>query len=317
MIVALAGGVGGAKLASGLAACLGPGELTVIVNTADDFDLYGLRICPDLDTVMYTLAGVANPATGWGVIGDEFTTLDMIGRYGRDPWFRLGDKDFATHILRTEGLRAGLPLSTVIRQLAEGLGVEVRILPMSDDQVATVISTPDGDLEFQEYFVRRHHEPVVTGVHFRGVKQATPSPTVLSTLESAELIVVCPSNPLVSVAPILAVPGVRAALGAAEAPKVAVSPIVGGSALRGPADRMLESLGYEVSPVGVARLYEGLLDGFVMDRLDEALASEVGSLGFEVLATNTVMQDQPDREALADEVLRWGRTLARGGKVVR
>jgi LPPG:FO 2-phospho-L-lactate transferase len=312
-VVALAGGVGGAKLAQGLMLALPPGghELTVVVNTADDFDLYGLRICPDLDTVLYTLAGLANPTTGWGIAGDTFRTLEAIERFGRDPWFKLGDQDFATHILRTERLRAGATLTEVIGELAASLGVAARLLPMSDDQVATKVETPAGRLDFQDYFVGRRQSDDVLGVAFDGAEAARLPAGVRAAIEAADLIVCCPSNPLVSIGPILAVPELREALEGATAPIVAVSPIVGGKALKGPADRMLATLGHEVSAYGVAALYAGLVDGMVIDDQDLELAPRIEALGMQTLITQTIMGDAADRRRLADEVLTFGRGLTR------
>jgi LPPG:FO 2-phospho-L-lactate transferase len=310
VIVALAGGVGGAKMAQGLQAALPPGDLTVIVNTADDFELYGLRICPDLDTVMYTLAGIADPMQGWGVAGDTHHTLDAINRYGRQPWFLLGDQDFATHVLRTERLRSGVLLSRVTDELAMALGVPSRIVPMSDQAVATLIETPAGTLEFQDYFVGRHQSDDVLGVHFAGIEQATARTEALEAIQQAEAVVIAPSNPIVSVAPILATPGVQAALEAVAAPIVAVSPIVGGRALKGPAANMLATLGHEVSALGVARIYAGLVDGLVIDEVDADLVPSIELLGVRVLTTATVMGDLDDRRRLADEVLDFAHSLA-------
>ncbi len=313
MIVALAGGVGGAKLAHGLAMYLPPEEVTVVVNTADDFNLYGLRICPDLDTVMYTLAGVANPETGWGIAGDTFAALEMISRYGRSTWFRIGDRDLATHVIRTSMLTQGMTLTAVTGDLCGALGVRSRVLPMSDEFVSTVLDTNDGELEFQEYFVRRRHEPEVRGVSFRGIEVARPTDAVVSALHEAELVVFCPSNPIVSIGPILSVPGMRETLEACAAPKVAVSPIVGGRALRGPADRMLDSLGHGSSALGVARLYEGLVQGFVMDAEDAAYEPDVRVLGMRVLVADTVMRDDVDRRELARRTVELGRSLVESG----
>lgn len=310
MIVALAGGVGGAKMAHGLQAALAPGALTTIVNTADDFDLYGLRICPDLDTVMYTLAGIADPVNGWGVAGDSRNTLDAIARYGEHPWFLLGDQDFATHILRTERLRAGTPLSAVTAELAASLGIPGRILPMTDDRVATLIDTPSGRLEFQEYFVARRQSDDVLGVVFAGIEEATANADVLDALRDAEAVVIAPSNPIVSVGPILATPGIRAALEGTEAPIVAVSPIVGGRALKGPAAQMLATLGHEVSALGVARLYADLVDGMVIDAADRDLTVDIERLGPRVLVTETVMGDEEDRRRFGAEVLDFAGSLA-------
>jgi LPPG:FO 2-phospho-L-lactate transferase len=308
-VLALAGGVGGAKLAAGLEAVLAQGELSVVVNTADDFDLWGLRICPDLDTVMYTLAGVANPETGWGIREESFDALGMLARYGEDTWFKLGDRDLATHILRTARLRAGEALTHITAHLSAALGIESAVLPMCDEPVTTVLDTPDGPLEFQEYFVRRRQRDEVLGVRLRGIEDARPTDSVLEALARADLVVFCPSNPVVSIGPILALPGMREALDSSLAPKVAVSPIVGGRALKGPADRMLASLGHEVSAAGVARMYEGLVDGMVIDGGDEGERPRIEALGMRVLATAAVMRDAPDRARLAREVLGFGAGL--------
>jgi len=312
-VCALAGGVGGAKLSAGLQDALAPGDLSVVVNTADDFDPWGLRVCPDLDTVMYTLAGVANPETGWGLAGESFAFLEALSGYGEDVWFKLGDRDLATHVLRTHGLREGETLTAITAGLSGALGVPVgvpgRILPMCDEKVSTMLKTPAGLLEFQEYFVRRRQRDEVLGVDLVGIEDARPTGAVLEAVSGADVIVFCPSNPVVSLGPILAVPGMRDALAAATAPKVAVSPIVGGKALKGPADRMLHSLGHEVSSAGVATLYEGLLDGMVVDRTDEGQRGEIEGLGMRVLATDAVMHDPPDRARLAREVLGFGAGL--------
>jgi LPPG:FO 2-phospho-L-lactate transferase len=311
VIVALAGGVGGAKMAQGLQAALPSGDLTVVVNTADDFDLYGLCISPDLDTVMYTLAGIADPVNGWGVAGDTRNTLGAIARYGEEPWFLLGDQDFATHILRTERLRAGSPLSAVTTELSDGLGIQSRIVPMTDDRVATQVDTPAGTLEFQDYFVGRRQSDDVLGVTFAGIERATAHPDALSAIREAEAVVIAPSNPIVSVAPILDTPGMRQALDNTPAPIVAISPIVGGRALKGPAARMLATLGHEVSALGVARLYAGLIDGLVVDDIDRDIVPAIELAGPRVLVTATVMGEEADRRRLAAEVLDFASTLAR------
>jgi LPPG:FO 2-phospho-L-lactate transferase len=310
MIVALAGGVGGAKLAQGLALAAPDDELAVVVNTADDFDLYGLRISPDLDTVMYTLAGLANPDTGWGVAGDTFEALEMLGRYGEETWFRLGDRDLATHITRTHLLREGQSLMEVTARFASALGVRARLLPMCDEPVATLVETPAGELGFQDYFVRRRQTDDVWSVRFMGIESARLPQVVRDVCASAEVIVFCPSNPIVSVGPILAVPGMREALAMSGAPKVAVSPIVGGRALKGPADRMLQGLGREVSPLGVARIYQGLIQGMVIDRVDADLRGRIEDLDMRTLATDTVMRSVEGRRELAAEVLTFARSLA-------
>lgn len=309
---ALAGGVGGAKLSAGLQEVVAPGALTVVVNTADDFNLWGLRICPDLDTVMYTLAGISNPETGWGLAGESFDALGMLARYGEDTWFLLGDRDLATHVLRTARLSAGETLTTVTGALSGSLGVRSAVLPMSDEEVSTVLKTPAGILEFQEYFVRRGQRDEVLGVELRGVGEARPTDAVLEVLAAADVVVFCPSNPIVSVGPILALPGMREALASSSAPKVAVSPIVGGRALKGPADRMMSSLGHEVSAAGVAAIYEGLVDGMVIDRVDVEERAGVEALGMQVLATDSVMRGAQDRARLAREVVEFGAGLAAG-----
>lgn len=310
-VVALAGGVGGAKLAAGLQAHLGE-RLTVVVNTADDLERHGLLVCPDHDTVMYTLAGLANREWGWGLEGETFAASEMLAGYGEETWFRLGDRDLATHIVRTQRLRDGARLTEVSRQLAAALGVRATILPMTDDTVRTEVRTDDGWLEFQDYFVRRHQEPEVHEVRFRGADAAAASAEVLAAFAAAEVIVVAPSNPIVSIGPILAVGGMRAAIDAARVrgvPVVAVSPIIAGRALKGPADRMLTSLGHEASALGVARIYADWIDTFVLDSLDSELAGEVAALGIAPFVTDTVMADDADRARLAGEI------LARASKV--
>lgn len=309
-VCALAGGVGGAKLAAGLQDALAPGDLSVVVNTADDFDPWGLRVCPDVDTVMYTLAGVANPEMGWGLAGETFEALGMLDRYGEDTWFKLGDKDLATHVLRTSRLRAGDTLTEIVGDLSASLGIPSAVLPMCDEKVSTLLKTPAGLLEFQEYFVRRRQKDDVLGVEIRGIEDAAPTDAVRDAVAGADLVVLCPSNPVVSVGPILAVPTLREALAATPAPKVAVSPIVGGKALKGPADRMLASLGRDVSSTGVARMYEGLADGMAIDRADEGERAGIEALGMRALLTDAVMRDAPDRTRLAQEVLAFGGGLA-------
>lgn len=308
-VVALAGGVGGAKLAEGLYGVLPPDHLSVVVNTGDDLDLYGLRVCPDLDTVLYTLSGLADPMQGWGIAGDTFNALDQLDRYGAPTWFRLGDRDLATHIRRTELLRGGARLTTVIDGMARALGVRARLLPMCDEPVGTRVRTPDGVLDFQEYFVRRRHGDPVRGLEFAGIDAARVTDEVRDAVAGATAIVLCPSNPFVSVAPILAVPGLRDLVRTSGAPIVAVSPIVGGQALRGPAAAMLAALGHEVSALGVARLYQGLAQGFVLDEEDSALAPAVEALGMRALVTPAVMRGLDDRRRLATAVLSFVRDM--------
>lgn len=302
-VAALAGGVGGAKLADGLAQCVPGDDLAIIVNTADDFWHHGLRVCPDLDTVMYTLAGLANPVTGWGIEGDTRATLDALTRLGQDPWFLVGDQDFATHILRSELLRDGQTLTEVTATLASALDVAPLILPMTDAPVATMVRTIDGTLDFQEYFVARRQQDDVLGVEFAGIEHAMATSAFQHALAHAEVIVICPSNPIVSIGPILAVTGVRDALADSKARTIAVSPIVGGKALKGPADRMLATLGYDVSAVGVAKTLAGVADMLVIDHVDAALSPEIEALGMDVLVTGTVMRDRDDRRNLAETVL--------------
>ena len=312
MITALAGGVGGARMAEGLARALPPGDLTVIVNTADDMEHLGLHMSPDLDTVLYTLGGIANPTTGWGIAGDTTATLDQLRRLGHDAWFWVGDRDFATHIRRAEQLAAGRTLTDITGEMARALSVTSAILPMTDDPVRTIVSTPDGDLAFQEYFVRRRQEPTVTSVRFEGAEAARLPEGVHEAIATADLVVICPSNPIVSIGPILAVPGMREALLAAPAPILAVSPIIGGKALKGPADRMLTSLGQESSALGVARIYAGLIDGFVIDDRDADLAPTItAETGIDTATLQTIMGDRADRERFGREVLAIGGRLHR------
>jgi LPPG:FO 2-phospho-L-lactate transferase len=300
--VALAGGVGGAKLAHGLAAVLAPGELTVIVNTADDDEFHGLLVCPDHDTVLYTLAGLADRERGWGLAGETWAAAGMLERLGEPTWFRLGDGDLALHVHRTRRLRAGERLTAINRGIQRALGISAPILPMADEPVRTRVLTRDGWLAFQEYFVRLHQAPDVLEVAFAGIEAARPTPEVAGALETAEAIVLCPSNPFVSIGPILAVPGMRSLLDAARGRGVrvaAVSPLVGGRALRGPADRMAASLGGEASATGIARLYAGLLDALLVDDLDAAEAPAIARLGIEPVVGPTVMVDDASRASLA------------------
>jgi LPPG:FO 2-phospho-L-lactate transferase len=309
-ILALAGGVGGAKLALGLAHVLPTDALTIAVNTADDFEHLGFSISPDLDTVMYTLAGVANPETGWGRVGESWTVMEALGAVGGETWFRLGDKDLATHIERTRRLRAGEKLSAVTHDLAQKLGVRHRMVPMSDDPVRTIVTSDKGDLAFQDWFVRLRCEPVAKSVRFAGAAMAKPHPALLQ-LDELRGIVICPSNPFVSVAPILALPGVRPALERAHLPRIAVTPIVGGQAIKGPAAKMLAELGHDVSALGVARYYKGLIDGFVLDRTDAGLAPEIEALGMKVRVSDTMMRNDSDKRRLATEALDFVDELGR------
>ncbi len=305
-VVALAGGVGGARLALGLARTLPPGALTVIVNTGDDFELYGLHISPDLDTVTYTLAGLVNPDPGWGLAGDTFACLEMIGRYGEDTWFRLGDRDMATHILRTAALRRGETLTEITARLAAALGVRTKILPMTDDPVATMIITANGEkLEFQDYFVRRRWQPVVRSVVYEGAEVARLPKTVQEAVKSANAIVIAPSNPILSIDPILAVPGMRELIADADVPRIAVSPIVGGKAIKGPAAKLMREMGMEPAPAAIAAHYNGLIDGLVFDIEDEGEKENIEASGISTLVTDTIMRTDEDKIRLAAEILDW------------
>jgi LPPG:FO 2-phospho-L-lactate transferase len=304
-VLALAGGVGGAKLAHGLQAHLGD-RLTVVVNTGDDLERHGLLVMPDHDTVMYTLAGVANREWGWGLEGETFSAAEMLARYGEPTWFRLGDRDLATHIVRTARLREGRRLGDVCLELQRSLEVAAAILPMSDDPVRTEVRTDDGWLEFQDYFVGRHQEPEVHEVRFRGADLAGAGRGVVEAIEAASAIVIAPSNPIVSIGPILALSEIADAIAAARrrgVRVVAVSGIVGGRALKGPADRMLVSLGHESSALGVARLLAAVASDFVIDAVDAALAPAIAELGIRAHVTDTIMTDDAARARLAGECL--------------
>ncbi|GAB4412685.1 MAG: 2-phospho-L-lactate transferase [Anaerolineae bacterium] len=302
-VVALAGGVGGAKLVYGLARALTAGQLTVVGNVADDFTLYGLHISPDLDTVMYTLAGIANPETGWGVAGDSWQMLAMLMRYGEEGWFRLGDRDLATHLLRTHWLAQGMSLTEVTARLAQALGVQQRLLPVTDDPLATLVETAEyGTLAFQEYFVRHRWQPVARRVWFEGAETAQMTAAVAQALAEADLVVICPSNPVLSIAPILAVGGVREALQGRAGRCVAVSPFIGGQAVKGPAAKLMPELGLDISVKGLWRFYEGLIDGLVVDVADAAqLEGEKKS----IFLTYTLMKTDEDKVRLAQEILDW------------
>ena len=306
-VVCLAGGVGGAKLAFGLMRVLQPEDLTVVVNTGDDFTHLGLRICPDLDTVTYTLAGLDNRETGWGLTGETFTVLDTVAKLDGPAWFRLGDRDLATHLTRTEQLRQGKRLTEVTAHLARAMGVGPTVLPMTDDPFATHVITDEGDLEFQDYFVRRRCEPRVERIVFAGAETARPTREVVAALDTADVIIFAPSNPFVSIEPILTLPGLRDRI--AAKPALAVSPIVGGQAIKGPAAKMLLELGLDVSPAGVAARYQGLVTGFVMDEVDAALVPTVEALGLHARTAQSIMRTDADRESLARACLDFVSTF--------
>jgi LPPG:FO 2-phospho-L-lactate transferase len=297
-ITALAGGIGASKLLLGLASVMPPEDITIIANTGDDIELLGLRICPDIDTVAYTLAGVINEETGWGLKGD---TLE---RYGEASWFNLGDRDLATHMFRTAALRNGRSLTEVTDHIRRSLGVRSTILPMTDAYTPTRVVTDEGEMHFQEYFVKRRCEPRVREIRFDSIDAAQPAPGVLSALLEADGVIICPSNPFISIGPILAVPGLRGALRKTEAAVIAITPIVGGRALKGPAAEMLRDLGHEVSARGVVTMYRDFLDIFVLDEIDKAEAPGINFFGIQAAPTNTVMNSIEDKRRLARTVLQ-------------
>jgi len=304
-IVALAGGVGGAKLVHGLAQVLPPEDLTVIVNTGDDFEHYGLYICPDLDTVCYTLAGLANPETGWGRAKETWNTFENFSKLGGPDWFRLGDRDLGTHLERTRRLKSGESLSQITRDFCQAWGVRHMVLPMSDSPVRTIVETEAGDLAFQEYFVHRRCEPRVKGFRFEGAERAEPVSGAREALYAAEAVVICPSNPWVSIDPILAVRRSDWQSALHEKAVIAVSPIIGGETVKGPAAKMYRELGIEPSALAVANHYRGLATGFVLDTVDAQLQETVGGLNMQVFVTNTLMKSHEDRRQLANEVLNF------------
>jgi LPPG:FO 2-phospho-L-lactate transferase len=308
-VVALSGGIGGATLALGLYRELPPDTLTVVCNSGDDFEHLGLQVAPDLDTVLYTLAGSANPATGWGRADETWSFMAALEQLGGATWFRLGDADLATHVERTRRLAAGERRSAISADFGRRLGVRARLLPMCDEPVRTMVRTAGGVLPFQRYFVEQQCAPRVVGFEFRGAEEARPTAAVLGALADPGLaaVVICPSNPFISIDPILAVPGMRAALAACPAPVVAVSPIIGGRAVKGPTAKMMAELGLAVTSRAVARHYEGLIDGFV---LDEADAAEADAIGAPCLATRTLMTDEDDKRRLAREVLAFAASRA-------
>tara|TARA_Y100000588_G_scaffold340346_1_gene383652 strand:+ start:1948 stop:2895 length:948 start_codon:yes stop_codon:yes gene_type:complete len=308
-VVAFAGGVGGAKLATGLHSILEDGTLSVVVNTADDFTLHGLHISPDVDTVMYNLAGLSDPKQGWGIKGDTNEALKILDIYGGASWFKLGDKDIATHIRRTQRLNEGKNLTEVTSELSSALGIKTTILPMTNNEVATRIITPEGELEFQDYFVARKTLPKVIGVNFHGIENASATKEVLSAIEEASHIIFCPSNPIVSIGPILEVSEIREKLLNPHCTRVAVSPIIGGKALRGPAAEMLKSLNYEMSAVGVAKFLREFIDGFVMDTVDKQLKNQIEKIGLKIKTLPTIMSNLQTKRNLARQTLEFSDSL--------
>ena len=303
-VVVLAGGVGAARFLEGLAAVIPAEDIIVIGNTGDDLEVHGLHVSPDLDTVTYTLAGIADPAQGWGVAGDTFECLDHLERLGGETWFRLGDRDLATHLYRTSLLRSGLPLSEVTSRIVRSLGVLSRIMPMSDYPVRTWVETDHGRLDFQTYFVKRQSRDQVRSVEFVGAEAAKPSPGVVEEIRAAKAVIVAPSNPIISIGPILAVPGIRESLRKTKATVAAVSPIVAGRALKGPTTRMMEGLGMKATALSVAELYRDFLDFFVFDQQDTALSGPIEALGMKPVTTNTVMASATRKKELARAALR-------------
>lgn len=305
-IVALAGGVGGAKLADGLYHALPPEDLTVVVNTGDDFEHWGLKISPDLDTVCYTLAGMANPDTGWGLRDETWRTLEAVTQFGGPDWFRIGDRDLATHLERTRRLRAGEPLSQITRDFCRAWGVRSTVLPMTDDPVSTIVQSEEGELPFQEYFVHRRCEPRVNGFHFAGAETARPAPGVVEALTAADAIIICPSNPWVSIDPILSVLTPALTLANRRGVRVAVCPLIGGRAVKGPAAKMFAELGIEPHPLSVAQHYRALgLNGMIIDQVDSEWSEAIREFHIQPLVTYTLMTSPSDRLHLAQDVLNF------------
>jgi LPPG:FO 2-phospho-L-lactate transferase len=303
MITALAGGVGAARFLTGLVKLVDEKDVSIIVNTGDDIDLFGLHISPDVDIVTYTLAGIVDEEKGWGIKGDTFHCLEALRKFNSEVWFNLGDKDLATHILRTNLLKHGSKLSEVTAQVSRLLGLEATILPMTDDKFETRVLIAEGSVHFEEYFVKREAKDDVLGVEFLGADRAKPAAGVLEAIKEAELVIICPSNPIVSIGTILSVNGVRDALKHTDAKKVAVSPIIAGAPVKGPADKLLRGLGFEVSAYSVAKLYSDFLDTFVLDAADSVERAKIEALGVEVKVTNTLMKNLEDKVKLARTVL--------------
>ena len=303
MIVVLTGGTGGAKLIEGLAAETDPAELTIICNTGDDSIFHGLYVSPDIDTIIYTLAGLTDSDKGWGLKDDTFNALDLLGRLGDDTWFRLGDKDLATHITRTRLLNEGFRLSQATDRIRRALGIKATILPMADERVETRVQTSQGEISFQEFFVKDHWSSEVTAIRFARVESSGPAPGVLEAIERATAIIVAPSNPITSIGPILAVPGIRSALTASSAPKIGVSPIIGASAISGPAHKLMKACGREASALGVAQGYEDFLDMLLIAPEDKDMMEPIAKLRLQAVATDIFMTSSSDKRRLARQVL--------------
>ena len=302
-VIALAGGVGGAKLALGLSKILKPQELSVVVNTADDDMFHGLHVSPDVDTVMYALAGLTNKTTGWGIEGDTFITLSALQRLGEDTWFQLGDLDLATHIKRSSMLNSGKSLTEATQNLSKSLGILHDVIPMSDDPVKTIAITETEELDFQDYFVRQKCEPVIKGIRFEGINTAKPSQQFIDNLSQSKAIIICPSNPVVSIPPIIELPGVKELISNYHGKIIGVSPIVSKQALKGPAAKMMRELQEDVSSIGVAKRYLGICDWFVIDKADAKEADASEKLGMNVHITSTIMNSNEDKISLANEIV--------------
>jgi LPPG:FO 2-phospho-L-lactate transferase len=302
-ITALAGGVGAARFLDGLVRIIDPENITVIVNVGDDVEMYGLYISPDIDTVIYTLAGIADDVKGWGIRGDTFNCLDMLSRYGVETWFKIGDKDMAIHIFRTMLLKKGLKLQEVTDIIRRKLNVKVRVIPMTNDRVETMVLTEGGLISFQEYFVKRGFQDEVKGIIYKGIEKAKPADGVIESIMNADGVIICPSNPIVSIGTIISVDGVREALRETKAKTIGISPIIGGVAVKGPADKMLKEIGLEPSAYTIAELYRDFLDIFVIDKADINLKDKIEEIGVRVYVTNTLMKSVEDRVRIAREVL--------------
>lgn len=303
LVVALAGGVGAAKLLRGLVRVVSPDDLVIVGNTGDDFEFHGLHVSPDLDIVMYTLSGIVDEAKGWGIADDAFRCLRMLEKLGFEAWFRLGDEDMAVQIVRTELLKNGMTLSQAVAELCQMLGVRAKLVPMSNDPVRTVVLSGHLRMDFQEYFVKRKTSDKVTGVLFEGCDDAKPAPGIIEAISRAERVVICPSNPVLSIHPILSVPTIRDELKRSKAFVVGVSPIVGGKAIKGPADKIMTSLGLEASAYGVAKFYEDFLDHIIIDKADEEHRERIERLGTRVTATDTIMKNIESAVSLAARVM--------------
>jgi LPPG:FO 2-phospho-L-lactate transferase len=303
MLTILTGGTGGAKLIEGLAAESDPAELAIICNTADDSVFHGLHVSPDLDTITYTLAGISDPVKGWGIKDESFAVLEQLERLGEPVWFKLGDKDLATHVLRSRLLREGFSLTRVTAELCKRLGVAAKILPMSDERIETRVRTPDGEISFQEYFVKERWSKPVIAVRFEGIERSRPAPGVLDAIREASAVVICPSNPVTSIGPILAVPGIRAALRETRAAIVGVSPIIGGLAISGPAHQLMAAAGLEASAFGVAQAYADFVEMFVIAREDEPLKARIENLGIRTFLMDIVMNDSDAKRRVARAVM--------------